>query len=188
MRIPVFAPLLVNRVQSKAHTARFRLNTSGQHGWSRLRCKGWEGSPPPTRALSYCVFRSARGASPPSRLLSPARRTRPKGPSGPPAPPHGASPRPSQPRTPHPTGHFPLLLARTPGPPFSSFACSPRAPWLQGRSLPPRQALAAGLASSGLARRPHAPGPSRGQRAGTAASAPSPPPCPPGPPHPLARA
>ena len=102
----------------------------------------------------------------------------PKGPLGPPDPPVAGSGQPPQPRTPHPTCHFPPLLSQTPGPPFSSFACSPRVPRPQGRSLPLRLALAAGLASSGLARCLHARGPPRGPRAADAASAPGGPPCP----------
>ena len=131
--------------------------------------------------LPYCVFPIARGAPPPSLLLSPAGPKGLKSPPGPPAPPLAASLRPSQPRTPHPTCHFPPLLSQTPGPPSSSFACSPCAPG-------PRLVQAACLSSSGLARRLHALGPSRAPRSATAASAPGRPSAHRGPPRPLAGA
>lgn len=123
--------------------------------------------------LPYCVFSTTRGALLPSLLLSPSALTGLKGPPGSQAPPHAASPRPSQTQTPHPTGHFPPLLSQTPGPPSSSFVCSPRASRPQDRYLPPRltRARTAGLASWDLACRPHAPGPSLGPRAAAAASA-----------------
>lgn len=128
--------------------------------------------------LSYCVFPIERGTASPSLPLSPTSPTGLKGPPGSPAPPLAALPRPSQPRTPHPTCHFPPLLSQTPGSPFS-FACFPHVPRPQGRSLPPLLALATGLASSGLARCLHAPGPSQGLRVAAAASAPGRPLCPP---------
>lgn len=125
------------------------------------------------------VFPNARGAPPPLLLLIPEDLRGPKGSPGPQTLLSAASQQPSQPRTPHPTCHFPPLLSQTPGPPFSSFACSPRVPRPQGRSLPLRLALAAGLASSGLACRLHARGPPWGPRAAAAASAPGCLPCPP---------
>ena len=130
----------------------------------------------PSRRPLSLVLPAARGAPPPSLLL----RLSPEGLSGPkpptpanPGPPPAASPRPSQSHTPHPhpTCHFPPLLSQTLGPPFSSSACSPRVPWPQGHNFPLRLALAAGLASSGLARRLPARGPPRGPRAAAAASA-----------------
>lgn len=122
-----------------------------------------------------CVFPIERGTgspSSPSLLLSPTGPTGVKGPPGSLAPRRlAASPRPSQPRMPHPTCHFPPLLSQMPGSP-SSFACFPHVPRPQGRSLPPLLAPATGLASWGLARCLHAPGPSQGLRVAAAASAP----------------
>lgn len=113
-----------------------------------------------------------RRTSPPSLLLSPAGPTGVKGLPAP-DPPRAASPRPSQPRMPHRTCHSPPLLSQTPGPPFSSFSCSPQARGLQGRRLPPRLAPpAAGLASSGFGQGPHAHRRSWGPRAAAASSAP----------------
>lgn len=83
-----------------------------------------------------------------------------------PRPLHSRLPRPD-PGTPHPTCR-PPHLSRTPEPPSSSSAWSPRASRPGGRSLPPPPPAlppAAGFASSGLARRrrsPHARGPWRG--------------------------
>lgn len=134
-------------------------------------------TPGPVCLLS--AFSFARGARPPL-LPSPARPTGAWSdlPShSPPTHPLATLPWPSQPRTPHLACHFPPPLSHRPGPPFSSSARSPLAARLQGRRLPPRWVVAADLASSGLAYRPHAWRTSWSLRAVAAASAPARPPC-----------